>query len=45
VENPETVKQRNQRYFITGFIVLLPALLTIYLCCCCSPGAGSSSAS
>ena len=31
-KTPETVKQRNQRYFITGFIVLLPALLTIYLC-------------
>jgi uncharacterized membrane protein len=28
----ETVKQRVQRHFFTGFVVLLPAVLTIYLC-------------
>jgi len=28
----ETVKQRMQRHFFTGFVVLLPAILTIYLC-------------
>lgn len=28
----ETVKQRMQRHFFTGFVVLLPAVLTIYLC-------------
>jgi len=28
----ETLKQRVQRYFFTGFVVLLPAILTIYLC-------------
>ena len=28
----ETLKQRVQRHFFTGFVVLLPAILTIYLC-------------
>ncbi|MDI6740285.1 MAG: DUF502 domain-containing protein [Candidatus Edwardsbacteria bacterium] len=28
----ETMKQRVQRYFFTGFVVLLPVMLTAYLC-------------